>query len=471
MLDQAEQLLAGDAEAPDAPSADPTLVLNQLAAALPQLEGRERAAAAGLLARPTDGKNDQWGDGYLPGVEVASAASPNFCVFWAVTTPDAPDLTDGGDPNDVPDYVDQILEFAEHSRTVEVAPGPLGWAPPKPDQEGCGQNPAERADIYLKDLGALGFFGYESPDPNQSQARSQYGYMVLDNDYDPAEYPGFADPLDAARVTFAHEYNHLLQQNYDSFQDPWMFESTATWSEEHVYPEINDYVRYVATFAAYPGVPITDTFEPDDPRSLKIYGANVWNHWLATGGGGYGVGAVRRAWEVSGAIKPADFSLGAYDRAIDDAGGPGFAREFLAFMAATAEWRTGFGGFPDAAIYPDMQRKGKLGRTEKRFKLDHTAARLFDVVPSAKGKLKLKVRADRGLKGGAALVARRAGNVVVSKRQVFDKRGRATVILHSPAAFERSTAVVVNGDPRVKGFSGAGWDYRKDRQKLTARVR
>jgi hypothetical protein len=45
------------------------------------------------------------------------------------------------------------------------------------------------------------------------------------------------------------------------------------------------------------------------------------------------------------------------------------------------------------------------------------------------------------------------------------------VILHSPAAFERITAVVVNGDPRVKGFSGAGWDYRKDRQKLTARVR
>ena len=60
-------------------------------------------------------------------------------------------------------------------------------------------------------------------------------------------------------MTFAHEFNHLLQQNYDSFQDVWMFEATATWTEEHVYPEINDYLGYVpGVRLRAPATPITD---------------------------------------------------------------------------------------------------------------------------------------------------------------------------------------------------------------------
>ena len=108
--------------------------------------------------------------------------------------------------------------------------------PPKPDTTGCGADPSARSDIYLKQLGNERLFGYESPDPGQGSARSQYGYLVLDDDYAPAEY-GFADPAIPASVTFAHEFNHLLQQNYDSFQDLWMFESTAVWAEEKVFPQ------------------------------------------------------------------------------------------------------------------------------------------------------------------------------------------------------------------------------------------
>ena len=49
-----------------------------------------------------------------------------------------------------------MLEIAEYSHAVEVAPGPLGWAPPKPDTAGCGADPGARADIYLKQLGNAG---------------------------------------------------------------------------------------------------------------------------------------------------------------------------------------------------------------------------------------------------------------------------------------------------------------------------
>ena len=263
-LTTAEAILVPEAEPGAAPAAAPdaTLALNALAAALPELEGAERRRARGLLARPTDGATDQYGDGFPPAAPIASAESPRFCAFWvdAAGFEDAPDLTDANGVSDgdgTPDYVEAILEIAEFSYSVEVAPGPLGWVPPKPDTEGCGADPSAHADIYLKQLGTNGLFGYESPDPGQGQARSQHGYMVIDNDYATAEY-GYPDPLDPAKVTFAHEFNHLLQQAYDSFQDQWMFEATATWAEDHVYPAINDYINFIQAFASSPATPITD---------------------------------------------------------------------------------------------------------------------------------------------------------------------------------------------------------------------
>ena len=41
-----------------------------------------------------------------------------------------------------------------------------------------------------------------------------------------------------------------------------MFESTATWAEELVFPEVNDYLGFVRAFAGSPGTPITDARRP-----------------------------------------------------------------------------------------------------------------------------------------------------------------------------------------------------------------
>ena len=454
-----------------APAPDATVAMNVLAAALPELEGAERRRARSLLARPTDGAADQFRDGYPPNAPVAAAESPHFCVHWVngPAYPDAPDLTDGNG-NGTPDYVEAILEIAEFSYSVEVAPGHLGWAPPKPDTEGCGADPSAHADVYLKQLGTKGLFGYESPDPGQGRARSQYGYMVIDDDYAIAEY-GYSDPLEPARVTFAHEFNHLLQQNYDSLQDVWLFEATATWSEDFVYPDVNDYVAYVQAFASSPGTPITDRTAV---RGLKIYGTAVWNHWLSGTGGGYGVGAVRRAWEVSDVTDPADFAIAAYDKAIGKSKGRSFSREFAAFSAATAEWRTGNGGFPDRALYPDMARKGSLREGQrKKFRLDHTAIRLLDVRAGGTGAIELRVRADDGVRAGLALVAREGeplSGAVTVKKKFLSQGGKGTVTLDSPARFERITAVVTNADGRVDGFARADWDYRKDNQDFRVRL-
>jgi hypothetical protein len=475
-LDHAEQTLGVEAgpREPGAPNGaitsapDATVALNGLAAALPELRGGERRRARGLLARPTDGVADQFGDGYPAAAPVASVESAHFCVFW-VNSPvfaDAPNLADANG-NGTPDYVEAILAIAEFSYSIEVAPGAMGWAPPKRDVGGCGTDPGARADIYLKQIGSNGFFGYEAPDPGQGRDRSQYGYMVLDDDYAPSEYGTYPDPLDPAKVTFAHEFNHLLQQNYDSFQDVWMFESTAVWTEEQVYPEINDYLNYLPSFAGGSRSPITDR---KAAKGLKIYGSGVWNHWLAHRFGG---ATILRAWEVSAATKPADYSIAAYDEAIRDAGGKGFEREFVRFVAATAEWRAGHGGFPDAAAFPDVKRNGSLHKgSHKRFELDHTAFRLLRV-RSAGRSIELSVDAQRGVRAGVGLVARdgdAVGGSVTAKTKYLSKGGRGSVTLDKPGSFERITAVVVNADGRVRGFRGSDWVYARDHQRFAVRL-
>ena len=475
ILETAEATVTPEA-APDAePAADATTALHDLSIAYPQLNGAERERADGLLARPTDGNDDVFGDGYPAAAPVASTESPHFCVFWvsAPGFPDAPDLTDA-DVDGVPDYVESVLEIAEYSYSVEVAPGAMGWRAPKPDKTGCGSDPGAHADIYLKQLGNLGLFGYQSVDPGQGRARSQYGYLVLDNDYSAGEY-GYDDPTIPLSVTAAHEYNHLLQVAYDTFQQSWFLEATATWSEEQVYPDVNDWLGYVPAFAKYPGEPITSmNYEPDDPRSLRMYGSATWNHWLDGGAGGFGVGVIRRAWELSDATDPPDYALAAYDEAIDKAGGKSFSREFVPFAAATAEWRAGAGNLADHASYPDVKRKGSLARGgSKKVKLDHTAYRLVDVRPTEGDRLRLKVDVDDGVRAGLALVGRTGDALsgqVVQRIQYLSKGGKGSVTLDDPGRFERITAVLVNADDRVRGFLGGDWVYTKNAVQFKARL-
>lgn len=469
-LAAAEAAFSPDHE-PD-PSREATVELAALTDALPMLEGAERRRARALLARPTDGRNDRYGDGYPPGAPVASAQSEHFCVFW-VDDPDfldAPELTDERPANGIPDYVDALLEIAETSYGVEVAPGPLGWPPPRPDHKGCGEDPGTRADVYLKELGRFGLFGYESSDPGQGKARSKYGYMVLDDDYSRREF-GYEDPLVPAKVTSAHEFNHLLQESYDSQQDVWMFESVATWVEDKVFPEVNDYVGYIESFAASPGSPLTN-FKA--ANGLKVYGSAVWNHWLDAGVRGYGADVIRNAWEISDETDPRDFAIAAYAGAIQNAGGRSFSHEFAAFAGASAEWRTGDFGFPDAATYPDVRRAGvlRIGTEARRFSLDHTGYHLFDVRPR-RGRVRLRVRAERGVRTGIALVGRDGtpvGGAATVRRRFLPRGGGRGVVLRSAGRFERVTAVIVNADGRASGFGRRDWDYTRDDRAFRARI-
>ena len=437
-----------------------TTTLLSLSRSLPNLPPSERRRAKALLMRPTDNP-DPDGSAYIA-PEQAPFCSPHFCVHYVGSGADAPDPADTN-ANGVPDYVEQVAAVAEHVYTVEN--GSLGWRPPTPDGARGGD---ARVDIYLVDLRG-GLFGYTATDLGQ-KGRSQFGYLVVDDDYSAADFPGTVALADL-QVTLAHEYNHVLQFGYDIGQDLWFYEASATWIEDYVYPDLNDYLRYIGRWAVRSKVPITK-------ENIKIYGTAVLNHWLAAR---YSPAVVRTAWERARSVKPAGFSVDAYTAGIKAAaksagqgtGGKDLAREFARFAFSTAEWQTpGVFPYPDAPLWDDVKRKGKL--RARRFvvrRLSHTGFLFFDVRPRNVPKMRLLAGARRGTRAAFGLVCREgpvATGEVRTKMRFTKRGGVRAVTLRNPGRCSRITAAIVNADPRQVGFAFGDWLYTHDHERFAA---
>jgi hypothetical protein len=406
--------------------------------------------------RPTDTDDPNRNAYSVPEAPRSPACSPHFCVHWVVQGLDAPNLSDrSGDG--VPDFVETVLRVAERVHTVEN--GKLGWREPRSDGRRGGRR--GKTDVYLSQIGGE-LFGYAAPDRGQATTdhripRRLHGYLVLDNDYSPFEFPG-TKPLADLQVTFAHEYNHILQFGYDAYQDPWFAEASATWMEDQVFNGINDYLRYVRRWVKLFDTPLT-------ANSIKEYGSAVWNQWLARR---YGSAIVRKAWAGSIDAKPGGFSIASYERALRASGPSELSHEFTRFAAAVAEWRTGK-GFRESGLFPDARRQGHLplgGRPLTRM-LNHTTFQLLRVRPRHGRSIFVHLSAPRGTAAGVALVGRigseRHGRPVV--RIAYSRNGgEMNVSLPRPGRFKRITAVVVNADGRAGGFSvgNLDWNYLTD---------
>jgi len=406
--------------------------------------------------RPTD-SNDPNRNAYsVPEAPRSPACSPHFCVHWVDQGLDAPILNDR-DGDEIPDYVERVLRVAERVHRVENEK--LGWREPRSDGRRGGRK--GKTDVYLSQIGGE-LFGYAAPDRGQATKehripRRLHGYLVLDNDYSPFEFPG-TKPLEDLQVTFAHEYNHILQFGYDAYQDPWFAEASATWMEDQVFNGIDDYLRYVRRWVKLYETPLTAS-------SIKEYGSAVWNQWLARR---YGPGIVRKAWAGAIDAKPGGFSISSYERALRAGGPSDFSRDFTRFAATLAEWRTGK-GFRESRLYPDARRQGhlRLGAVPLTRMLNHTTFQLLRVRPRHGRAIVVHLSAPQGTAAGVALVGR-----IGSERRGRPKvriayrpgGGEMSVRLAQPGRFRRITAVVVNADARASGFDvgNLDWNYLTD---------
>jgi hypothetical protein len=451
-------------------------VLKDLAVRMKALPPSERRKARALLLRPTNGQAQPGEAAYSRNATEHTLCSAHFCIHWitrpdGVEDPDVPPLA-SNDGDSVPDYVQTMSSVFEFVYSVEN--GAMGWRAPRSD--GTRGGDADKVDVYLKQLGDQGIFGYATPDPGQ-ESNSQASYLVMDNDFTPAEYPRYSNPLLPMQVTAAHEYNHVLQFTYDVLQDSWMFEATAVWMEDEVYDDVNDYVSYLNAWVLLTQVPLT-AFNPGDladPLNIKVYGDSVWSRWIDER---YGPDTIRTAWERSLETVPRSFAPKAYDTALNTVGTT-FFEAFTGFAADTAEWRSSAGVFEEGSTWPDVQRASRTslvpGGRGVEGRLDHTSFALVNVTPTPDERIKLVASLPRGTAGAFALVGREGdmetGQPTVSMRRL-PAGGQTNVELPNPGRFSRITAVLINADATQSGFSQSrgDWAFDRDGQAVLAHV-
>lgn len=392
-LVHAEAVLTGEVEG------DPTLALVELAEALPDLEGEDRKAAEGMLARPTNPTEEWEADyGFVP--EAPPECGAHVCVHYVESgTHKGPD-DDLLPPLGVPDHVTRTLEVMEQSWATEI--DDLGYQAPRAD--GTRGNVATvpessgKLDVYLAQLDA-GFFGYAAPeaDPagtNDGNARTNTGHMVLDADFD-----GFScEPLTCLQVTAAHEFFHIVQFGYDTGEDAWLMESTATWVEERVFDDANDNRNYVAQSSLRWPSRSLDLF-----NDLGTQYGNWVFHELYTQR--LGVDLVRKVW--ADAARSGISSRSALDRVLR-AHGSSLRLAFRDFAASSnipsRSWSEGW-AYPKASVRRAWTLSKAVRATGwQSVTLAHLSSQNFRFVPGddLPGAWKLQVRVDAPNVGGTA---------------------------------------------------------------------
>ena len=431
-LARAEAALAGGSDDDHRPEA--TLALRDLFVTMPELTGDDRQRAEGILARPSDGNADPNGDGYR--ARSTKKCSSRICVHRVKRTSDKATGT----------FTRTTLRVLENVWKAEV--GRLGYRPPVKDGRLGGRG--GKFDVYLKDLGSQGLYGYCAPEYRvRGYPRRANAYCVVDNDFARRQYGG--KPVDTLRATAAHEFFHAIQFGYDYREDPWLMEATATWIEERVADDVNDNRQYLREGQVRRTHVPLDTYDRD--RSFQ-YGNWSFFEYLSMR---FGKNVVKRIWKDAGTYRGdgGRYSLQAVRRSLPD--GVALPDLYLRYAAANA---TPGRSYPEGSAWPtpDWAGGSRLGRGDVasgRVRISHLASQHFRLTP--RGELDRKRwRLQASVDGPAAetsprvmLVRLTPGGDLVRTEVRLDKdgEGSATVPFNTKQA-ARLFVVAVNASTR-----------------------
>lgn len=237
-------------------------------------------------------------------------------------------------------YLDSLAIAADSAYNYEV--NILNYKQPPKDFNNGGD---DYYDIYL--LSNLGYYGETVPEDTLSPI-SFTSYIVMDDAFDPRDR-FFTQRIEAAKVTIAHEFHHVIQiGNYGFWQkDLFYHELTSTSMEEFVYDSVNDYYQYLDSYFRNP----QQTFNNINNRN-NGYDLAIWNIFLRDR---FGADIIKLTWE----LMPAERALNAIDKAIQQKQvGSNFKTEFNLFGQWTYFTGTRFIAnkyFNEAAKYPLIQ--------------------------------------------------------------------------------------------------------------------
>jgi hypothetical protein len=275
----------------------------------------------------------------LPSVSALIYDTPegHFRVLYETAGTDAVP-PDDGNMNGIPDYVEWTGEAMEQSWALLSD----GYGFPSP---ALGIN--TRYEVELKDLGAV--YGY-----TQAGSRPGGTFIVINSDFEGFYqlYPNLIneDPdgriRGAIRVTSAHEFKHASQyaeSGWTEFPQGWN-ELDATWTEDIVFTQVNDYYNYLLAN----GSPFRS---PSTSLNAASYEDSTWEHFMSQR---FGVELVRAYGDRRALKKATERPAVSY---------------YEAFVAQEINWAEGWGeytvwnylsgtrarvgwGFEEAARYP-----------------------------------------------------------------------------------------------------------------------
>lgn len=259
------------------------------------------------------------------------SAGGHFRLTWIEEGTDAVPLADDNPADGVPDFVAHIAEYLETAWAVEV--DELGLRSPPSGQP---------VDVSFR---RMHFYGYTLVVNPQIGATR----LVLHSSF--AHFPPNDDPdgsvAGCAKVTAAHEFRHACQFAGSRWSEYGWVELDATWAEERVFDQVNDYRHYLMGDSPVrrPGVSLDS-----GQGGTGSYDDAVFQIWLNRR---WGDDLIRAYWERrAGAFEEApldtwDAVLAPHDASLASVWG-----DFIGWNFATGNRASVGVGYPDAASYP-----------------------------------------------------------------------------------------------------------------------
>jgi len=252
--------------------------------------------------------------------------------------------------NGVSDYLEFVAKSFDRAWEVEI--DSLGFNAP-PDSTGA---PHTIYPVYCKRINAYGITWFSDPLPAPPGVLRYDSYIEINTDFSFVTYPDITnDPIVrdslAIAVTAAHEFNHALQLGYrlwisgSNFVDLWFIESSATYMEEVVAGQVNDYYYYLPCMYSSTDLNLTQ----NNPCN-RIYGEVALPIML---GEMYGKTITRETWEAI-LNQPA---LGSLSLVLQQKGSSLNAemRRWATWMFFSGQNAVAGQFYPEAAKYPNPE--------------------------------------------------------------------------------------------------------------------
>ena len=298
-----------------------TLIVAEAQSRRDELSAPQRAAVDAWLTPQTVSES----------AEIATSPQGRFQLEYETTGTDAVPPEDVDPANGVPDFVDRVGLYFEESWDREFTE--LNFAAPD-----ISEAPYR---VVLRRIGAYGF-------AQRTDEGSAGTFITVHHNF--FGFPPNDDPegnaWGAAKVTAAHELKHASQFANNGWTEPGLWvEIDATWAEDVVYDQVNDFYNYL-TF----GSPITAPTAPLDDGGSGSYAESIWQHWMSES---LDIGAVVTFWlrradaPQESVMDSYDWSLAQFDRPISESW-----IDFATWNLVTGDRARPEFGFEEAAGFP-----------------------------------------------------------------------------------------------------------------------